>query len=224
MNRSVQPPPLRTTPSAPAAVSSVRTTVVPTAHTRRPSRRTWFTASAVASGVGYPSAAITCCAGSSTSTGLNVPGPTCSTTSATMTPRRWISASSSGGKGRPAGGGAPPPVPPREHGLVAVAVLLVRRPGDVRRQRHRSVPLHHGAHVEPSREADPSKATAHDIGDFRHRLITERDGPAALELAPRMHHRQPGAVGLGVRQQDLGGPAAGSPPGPPGPGDPARTQ
>ena len=86
MKIRVSPLPARTRPSSSAALSSVRTVVVPTAQTRPPSARARACASAVISGIVNRSSCITCSAGSSTSTGLNVPAPTCSTTSARFTP------------------------------------------------------------------------------------------------------------------------------------------
>ena len=109
MNSAVSRDSARTVPSAFAALSKVRALVVPTAHTQPPAARVALIASAASVLTAYHSECITCSAGSSDSTGLNVPAPTCSTTSTRLTPREATASSSSGVKCSPAVGAATEP-------------------------------------------------------------------------------------------------------------------
>ena len=106
MNSPVSPAPGRMRPRSSAAVSSARTTVVPTAHVLRPAAFARLTISAVAGGIKYGSGCITWAARSSTSTGLNVPGPMCRSSATTATPLARSASSSSGVKCNPAVGAA----------------------------------------------------------------------------------------------------------------------
>ncbi len=91
----VQPSPAATLPSGEAAVSSARTTVVPTAITRPPAARVMFTSAAVAAGTSYRSGN-----GGSWRSGDDT--PVCSVIGATATPRATSAQISSGVNGRPA--------------------------------------------------------------------------------------------------------------------------
>src|SRR6266513_2949070 len=86
MKSAVSPAPGRITPCASAQVSSVRTTVVPTAQMRPPASRLPLMVAAASSLIAYGSACIAWRARSSTSTGLKVPGPTCRSSVATAGP------------------------------------------------------------------------------------------------------------------------------------------
>ncbi len=90
------------------------------------------------------------------------------------------------------------------HGLVALPVLGLGWALDVRWQRHCSVALHDLVRSEASREAKASQASAHYLHNLRRGVVTELHRAPGLELAPRVHHCQPGPVGLGVDQEYLG--------------------
>ena len=141
MYSEVCPSPARSSPSL-QADSSVRTAVVPTARTGRPSARARFTASAVSGG---------------TRVGLRVhdvvldalaadrqEGAQAHVQGDRRPPRRRArrsSASSSSVRCSPAVGAAAEPVLPGVHGLVPGPVRRGVLPADVRRQRHVAVPF-----------------------------------------------------------------------------------
>src|SRR5437588_735555 len=101
MKSDVSPAPGRIAPRASAQVSSVRTTVVPTAQTRPPASRLALMAVADCALSAYGSACIAWPARSSTWTGLKVPGPTCRSSVATAAPPARTRSSSSGVKCSP---------------------------------------------------------------------------------------------------------------------------
>jgi hypothetical protein len=82
-------------PSASAADSSARTTVVPMAMTRPPAARVWFTRSAVVRGTFTRS-------GYGSSSASREATPVCSTSGATSTPLATSRVMTSGVNGRPA--------------------------------------------------------------------------------------------------------------------------
>ncbi len=106
MKSAVSPAPGRITPCASAQVSSVRTTVVPTAQMRPPASRLPLMVAAASSLIAYGSACIAWRARSSTSTGLKVPGPTCRSSVATAVPLARTCSNSSRVKCSPAVGAA----------------------------------------------------------------------------------------------------------------------
>ncbi len=119
-----------------AAVSRLRTAVVPTAITRPPRPRVRRTASQTAAETSRYSACIWCSSMSSQRTGWNVPAPTCSVTSARSTPRRSMASSSrlfkmQARRRRRDGAGLT-----GIHGLVALAVCGAVFALDIGRQRH----------------------------------------------------------------------------------------
>ncbi len=88
---------------------AVGTTVVPTAQMRRSSLRAALIAPAVSAGTKYRSLCISCSAGSSASTGRNVPTPTSRVSATRVTPFASISCNNSGVKCSPAVGAATEP-------------------------------------------------------------------------------------------------------------------
>ena len=106
MKSRVSPAPGLMWPPSPASVSSVRTTVVPTAQTRPPAARLWLMIRAARSLNRYDSSCIRWRPRSSLSTGLKVPGPTCRSSSASATPLSRRRSSKSRVKCNPAVGAA----------------------------------------------------------------------------------------------------------------------
>ena len=108
MKIRVSPANGRNSPSC-IALSSARTTVVPTATTLPPAwrvRRTWATSSAPTLS---HSLCMRCSRTSSTRTGWKVPAPTCRVTCPNSTPRSRSAASNGSSKCRPAVGAATAP-------------------------------------------------------------------------------------------------------------------
>src|SRR5439155_1269219 len=106
MKSRVSPDPGATRPLVSAHVSRVRTTVVPTAQTRPPAPRFVLIVWAASSVNRYASLCMTCWARSSASTGLNVPGPMCRSSSAMATPLSRSRPSIAAVKCKPAVGAA----------------------------------------------------------------------------------------------------------------------
>ena len=109
MKIEVSPANGRIVPLSSAALSIVRSAVEPTATTLPPLARTALSASAVSALITACSACILWSDVSSAWTGRNVPGPTCSVTLCTATPRAASFAISSSVKCRPAVGAATEP-------------------------------------------------------------------------------------------------------------------
>src|SRR5690606_12855953 len=133
MNIEVPPECGRSSPPA-LALSSARTTVVPTATTRPPASRTRRTCATSAGPTLIHSLCMACWRRSSLRTGWKVPAPTCRVTWPKSTPRaqrvqqRIVEMQPGGGRGDRSGLA-------REHGLVALDVVAPRLAPDVGRQR-----------------------------------------------------------------------------------------
>lgn len=108
--------------------------------------------------------------------------------------------------------------------LVALPIGGLRRSLDVRRERHRAIALHQSGGVQPAREAQPPQAPSHHVYDLGLAVVAEAHPAPHLELAARVHHGEPGSVGLGVDQQDLGLAPALAPGSQPGRNHPARVE
>ena len=140
MKIAVSPENARNLPSSPAAVSSSRSAVEPTATMRPPLARAALSAAATSAETVPNSACILWPSVSSAFTGRKVPAPTCSVTLWMATPRAFSRASSAVGEMQPGGGRRHRALLGGKQGLVVGAVLLVGRAagGDIGRQRHRA--------------------------------------------------------------------------------------
>ncbi len=83
----------------------------------------------------------------------------------------------------------------RVDGLVALPILGARRPPDVGGERHFPVLRERCTRIQRSHETHAPEPPTHATDDLSRAVVAEGHAPSRLELAARMSHRDPAAVG-----------------------------
>jgi len=91
----------------------------------------------------------------------------------------------------------------RVDGLVALPILGARRPPDVGGERHFPVFGERCTRIERTHETHTPEAPAQAFPDLDRAVVAEGHAPSRLELAARMSHGEPVAVGQLTDEQQL---------------------
>src|SRR2546429_8435643 len=194
MKRCVCPAPGMMVPRAPAHVSRARATVVPTAQARPPARRL--------------SLMDGCCFAHIEVFGVHAVVRNVAFLHGLERPRADVEIEFRHGNAfgpdareqlrrevQPSGWLRDTTVACRGNGLVALPILGALWPPDVGGERHFPVLRERGTRIERSHETHAPEPPTHAIDDLSRAVVAEGHAPSRLELAARMSHRDPAAVG-----------------------------